>query len=145
MSSFLNPEPVSCSICGSNICFLICLQVSEDPGKSGPVFPPVEEFSTICYDPHNQRLYRVFSEKEVEVSLELICYFCDPANGDNLSSGSSDVSKPTLNTWNFSVHVKLKPSMKNFKHNFISIGDKHNCVVISTFFSPTLLGKWGKD
>ena len=124
---------------------MTCLQISEDPDKDGPGFPPLEEFSTICYTPHNKRLYRVVSEKEVEVSLELICYFCDPANGDNLSSGSSDVAKPTLNTWNFSVRVKLKPSMKDFEDNFISMGDKHNCVVVPTFFSPTLLGKWGKN
>ena len=110
MSSFFNLEPVSCSIAGSNCYFLTCLQISEGPGKDGPGFSPVEEFSIICYTSHNQRLYRVGSEKEVDLSLELICYFCDPANGDNLTSGSSDVAKPTLNMWNFSVHVKLKPS-----------------------------------
>ena len=145
MSSFLNAEPVSCSLGCSNYGFLTCIQISEDPGKDGPGFPPLEVFSTICYTSHNQRLYRVGSEKEVEVSLELICLFCDPANGDNLSSGSSNVAKPTLNMWNFSIHVKLKPSMKDFEDNFISMREKHNCVVFRTFFSPTLLGKWGKN
>ena len=72
----------------------------------------LEEFSTVCCDPHSQRL-SIGSEAEVDVSLELSCFFCDPADVGNLVSGSSVFSKSSLNSWKFSVHVLLKPSWRN--------------------------------
>ena len=75
----------------------------------GLVFSSLEEFSTVCCDPHSQRL-SVVNEAEVDVSLEFSCFFCDPADVGNLISGSSVFSKSSLNSWKFSVHVLLKPS-----------------------------------
>ena len=58
---------------------------------------------------------------EVDIFLELSCYFDDPADVGNLISGSSAFSKTSLNIWRFMVHILLKPGLKNFEHYFASI------------------------
>ena len=54
-------------------------------------------------------------ETEVDVFLEFSCFFYDPADAGNLISGSSAFSKSTLYIWKISVHVLLKPSLKDFE------------------------------
>ena len=51
----------------------------------------------------------VISKAEVDVFLELSCFFCDPVDVGNLISGSSAFSKSSLNIWKFSVRILLKP------------------------------------
>ena len=66
-------------------------------GKSGGLaFPSLEEFSIVCCDPYSQRLWLV-NKAEVDVFLELSCFFDDQADVDNLISGSSAFSKFSLN------------------------------------------------
>ena len=89
--------------------------------------------------------FSVVDEGEADVFLEFPCFLYDPANVGNLMSGSSSFSKPSLKIWNFLVHVMLKPSVQDFKHNLTSIGDECNCLMVSTIFSITLLGNWDKD
>ena len=62
---------------------------------------------------HTVKGFSVVNETEVDVFLEFPCFLYDPANVDNLFSGSSAFSKPTLNIWKFSVHMMLKPSLKD--------------------------------
>ena len=57
---------------------------------------------------------------EVDIFLELSCYFDDPADVGNLISGSSAFSKTSLHIWKFMVHILLKPGLKNFEHYFTS-------------------------
>ena len=77
-------------------------------------------FHTVCCDPHSQRLWH--SQKaEVDVFLKLCYFFNDPADVDNLISGSSAFSKSSLNIWKFMVHVLLKPGLENFEHYFTSV------------------------
>ena len=52
---------------------------------------------------------------EINVFLELSCFFDDPVDVGNLTSGSSAFSKSSLNIWNFMVHVLLKPGLENFE------------------------------
>ena len=59
--------------------------------------------------------------KEVDVFLELSCFFHDPVDVGNLTSGSSAFSKSNLNIWKFSVRVLLKPCLENFEHYFTSM------------------------
>ena len=54
-----------------------------------------------------------------------------PANVGNLISGSTAFSKPSLDNWIFLVHVMLKPSMQDFKHDLISMGDEGNIHIMS--------------
>ena len=63
---------------------------------------------------HTVKGFGVVNKAEVDVFLELSCFFDDPADAGNLISGSSDFSKSSLNIWKFTVRVLLKPGLENF-------------------------------
>ena len=84
------------------------------------VFQSLSEFSTVDYDPHSQG-FDIVSKTEIDVFLELFCFFHDPADVGNLISGSSAFSKTSLNIWKFAVHILLKPGLENFEHYFTSV------------------------
>ena len=65
--------------------------------------------------------FGIINKAEVDVFLELSCFFYDPKDAGNLISSSSAFSKSNLNVWNFSVHVLLKPWLENFEHSFASV------------------------
>ena len=62
-----------------------------------------------------------WSGAEIDVFLELSCFFYDPADVGNLISGSSAFSKTSLNIWKLTIHVLLKPGLENFEHYFTSV------------------------
>ena len=62
---------------------------------------------------HTIKGFGVVNKAEVDAFLELSCFFDDPADVDNLISGSSAFSKSSLNIWNFTVHILLKPGLEN--------------------------------
>ena len=70
---------------------------------------------------HTIKGLSVVNEAEVDVFLELLCFFYDPPDVSNLISDSSAFSKSNLNIWKFLVHVLLKPSLENFEHYFASM------------------------
>ena len=78
--------------------------------------------------------FSIVNEAEVGVFLEFPCFLYDPMSVGNLISGSSAFSKPSLYLWKFSVHILLKPSLKDFEHNLASMWHEHNCMVVWTFF-----------
>ena len=63
----------------------------------------------------------VHFSSEIDVFLELCCFFDDLTDVGNLISGSSAFSKSSLNIWKFTVHVLLKPGLENFEHYFTSV------------------------
>ena len=66
--------------------------------------------------------FDVINKAEVDVFLELYCFFYDPADVGNLVSGSSVFSKFSLNIWRkFTVHILLKLGLENFEHYFTSM------------------------
>ena len=67
---------------------------------------------------HTVKGFGIDDKAEVDVFLELSCFFDDPTNVGNLISGSSAFSKFSLNIWKFMVHVLLKPGLENFEHYF---------------------------
>ena len=69
---------------------------------------------------HTVKGFHIVNKAEIDVFLELLCCFDDPADVGNLISGSSAFSKG-LNIWNFVVHVLLKPGLENFEHYFTSV------------------------
>ena len=141
---FLNLEPIGCSIQGSNCCFLTYIQVSEETGKMvwySHLFKSFPQFVMI----HTVKGISVVNETEVDVFLEFPSFLYDPENVGNLIFGSSSFSKSSLDIWKFLVHIMLKPSMQDFKHDLTSMGDECNCPMISTFFGTTLLGTWDGD
>ena len=79
---------------------------------------------------HTVKGFGIVNKAEVDVFLELSCFFDDPTDVGSLISGSPASSKSNLNIWKFTVHLLLKPSLENFEHYFTSMGDKCNCVVV---------------
>ena len=70
---------------------------------------------------HTVKGFSEVNEAEVDVFLELSCFFDGPADVGNLISGSSAFSKTSLNIWKFTVHVLLKPGLENFEYYFASM------------------------
>ena len=64
---------------------------------------------------HTVKCFSIVNKAEIDVFLELSCFFNDPADVGNLTSGSSAFSKTTLNIWKFTVHVLLNPGLKNLR------------------------------
>ena len=70
---------------------------------------------------HTVKGFGIVNEAEIDVSLELSCFFDDPADVGNLISGSSAFSKTSLNIWKFTVHILLKPGLEDLEHYFASV------------------------
>ena len=70
---------------------------------------------------HTVKGFGIVNKAEIDVFLELSCFFDDPADVGNLISGSSVFSKTSLNISKFTVHVLLKPGLENFEHYFTSV------------------------
>ena len=70
---------------------------------------------------HTVKGFGIVSKAEVDVFLELSCFFGNSVEVGNLISGSSVFSKSNLNTWKFTVHVLLKPGLEDFEHYFASV------------------------
>ena len=79
---------------------------------------------------HIVKDFGIVNKAEIDVFLELSCFFDDPMHVGNLISDSCVFSKSSLNIWKFLVHVLLKPGLENFEHYFASVRDECNCVVV---------------
>ena len=98
MYSFPNWEPVCCSMSSSNCCFLTCTQISQEAGKAvwyPHLFKSFSQFVVI----HTLKGFDIVNKVEVDVVLELSCFFDEPMDVGNLISGSSAFSKTSLNIW----------------------------------------------
>ena len=89
------------------------------------IFQNFSQFTVI----HRVKGFGIINKAKTDSFLELSCFFYDPADVDNLVSGSSAFSKTSLNIWNFTGHVLLKPGLENLEHYFASVSDECNCVV----------------
>ena len=104
----------------SNCCFLTCIQVSQEVHQVvwySHLLKNFPQFTVI----HTVKGFGIVNEEEIDVFLELSCFFSDPADVGNLISGSSAFSKTSLNMWKFMVHVLLKPGLENFEQYFTSV------------------------
>ena len=94
----------------SNCCFLTCIQISQEAGQVvwySHLFQNFPQFTVI----HTVKGFGIVNKAEIDVLLELSCFFHDPADVGNLISGSSAFSKTSLNIWKFMVHILLKPNI----------------------------------
>ena len=105
---------------GSNCCFLTCKQVSQEAGQVVwyfHLFKNVPQFVAI----HTIKGSSIVNEAEVDIFLELPCFFYDPMDVGSLISDSSAFSKSSLYIWIFLVHLLLKPGLENFEHFLASV------------------------
>ena len=138
MYSFSYSEPVCCFMSSSNHCFLTCIQVSQEAGQVAwysHLFQNCPQFAVI----HIVKCFVIVNKAEIDVFLELSCFIDDPGDVDNLISGFSAFSKTSLNIWNFTVHVLLKPGLENFEHYFTCVWDECNYAVVWAFFGIAFL------
>ena len=70
---------------------------------------------------HTVKGFGIVNKAEIDVFLELSCFFDDLADVGNLISGSSAFSKPSLNIWKFIVRILLKPGLENFEHYLVML------------------------
>ena len=97
----------------SNCCFLTCIQISQEAGQVvwySHLFQHFPQFLVI----HTVKGFGIVKKAEIDVFLELSCFFDDPADFGNLISVSSAFSKTSLNIWKFMVHVLLKPGLEKY-------------------------------
>ena len=125
----------------SNGCLLTCKQVSQEAGKMVWYSHLFKNFSQ-CVVIHTLNSFRVANEAEVDILLEFSWFSYDPIDVDDLISCSSAFYKSILNIWEFLVHVLLKPSLENFEHQFASMWNECNCVVLWTCSGIALLWEW---
>ena len=110
MYSFSYLEPVCYSMSSSNCCFLTCIQISQEAGQVvwySHLFQSFPQFIV-----HTVKGLGIVNKAEIDVFLELSCFFHDPADVDNLISCSYAFCKPCLTIWMFVVHVFLKPGLR---------------------------------
>ena len=144
MYSFSYLEPVCSSMSSSNCCFLTCIQVSQEEGQVvwySHLFQNFPQFIVI----HTVKGLGIVDKAEIDVFMELSCFFNDPADVGNLISGSSALSKTSLDIWKFMVHVLLKRGLENVEHYFISVWDECNCAVVWAFFGIAFLWDWNEN
>ena len=125
MYSFSYLEPVCCSLSSSNCCFLTCIQISQEAGEVFWYSHLSQNFPQFIVI-HTVKGFGINNKAEIDVFLELSCFFHDPADVGNLISGSSAFYKTSLNIWKFMVHLLLKPDLENFEHYFASVQDERN-------------------
>ena len=132
------------SMSSSNCCLMTCIKVSWEAGQVvwySHLFQNFPQFIVI----HIVKGFGLVNKAEVDVFLELSCFFDDPMDVGYLISGSSAFSKTSLNIWNFMVHVLVKPGLENFEHYCSSMWDECNCTVVWAFFGIAFLWDWNEN
>ena len=106
---------------GSNYCFFTCIQISQEVGKVvwySHLFKNFPQFVLI----HTVKGFSIVNETEVDIFFwNSLAFSMIQQDVGNLISGSSAFSKSSLNIWDFSVHLLLKPHLENFEHYFASM------------------------
>ena len=121
----------------SKYCFLTCIQISQEqvrwPGI--PRFKNFPQFVVI----HTVKGFGIVNKAEIDVSLELSCFFHDPSDVGNLISGSSAFSKSSLNIWNlqFMYYWNLDSELWTW--------DECNYAVVWAFFRLAFLWNWNEN
>ena len=96
------------------------MQISQEAGQVVWYFDLLKNFLQFVVI-HAVKGFDIVSKTEVDVFLELSCFFNDLTDVVNLISGSSAFSKSSLNMWKFMVYILLKSDLENFEHYFTSL------------------------
>ena len=144
MYAFSYLEPVCCSMSSCDCCFLICIQVSLEAGQVVWYSLLLKNFPQFIVI-HTVKGFGIVNKAEIDVFLDLSCFFDDPADVGNLISGSSAFSKTSLNIWKLTIHVLLKPGLENFELYFIRVWNDCNYEVVWAFFGTAFLWGWNEN
>ena len=128
----------------SNCCFLTCIQISQEAGQVvcySHLFQNFPPFIVI----HTVKAFGLVNKAEIDVFLELFCFFDNPMYVGDLISGSSAFSKSSLNIWKFMVQVLLKPGLEIFEHYFARVWNECNCAVVWALFGIVFLWDWNEN
>ena len=140
--SFPNFEPVHCFMSSSNCCFLSCIQISQDAGEVVWYSHLLKNFPQFVVI-YTVKDFGIINKAEVDIFSGILLLF--QTSSGNLISGSSALSKSSLDIWKFMVHILLKPGSENFKHYFASLWDEYNCAIVWTFFRIAFLWVWNEN
>ena len=128
----------------SSYSFSTSTQISKEAGKVVWYSHLLKNFLQFVVI-HTVKGFSIVNEAEVDVLLEFPCFFYDSTDVGNLIFNSSAFSKCSLYIWKFSVHVLLKPSLKDFEHYLASLWNECNCMVVPAFFGISLLWDWNEN
>ena len=135
MYSFSYLEPVCCSMSSSNCCFLTCVQISQEASQEAiPKSLRIFQFVVI----HTVKAFGIVNKAEIDVFLELSCFFDDPVDVDNLVSGSSAFSKTSLNIWKYCWSLAWRILS-------ISLLVCEMSAIVWTFFGIAFLWDWNEN
>ena len=135
--TFPSFEPLHCSVSISNCCFLTRIQISQEAGKVVWYSHLLKNFPQFVVI-HIVIGFNIVNEA-VDVFVEFPCLFYNPMDVVNVISGSSAFSKSSLYIWNFSVHILLKPGLKDFEYYLASIWNEHKFIrFISIIFLDSI-------
>ena len=97
------------------------MHIGFSRGRSGGlVFPSLQNFPQLIVI-HTVKGFGIVNKAEIDVFLQLSCFFYDLVDVGNLISSSSAFSKSSLNIWKFMIHGLLKPGLEDFEHDFTSM------------------------
>ena len=128
----------------SNCCFLTCIQIFQEAGEVvwySQLFENFPQFVVI----HTVKGFGIVNKAEVDVFLELSCFFDDPVDVGSLISGSSAFSKSSLNIWKFTVHYCWSLAWRILNITFASMRDEYNGVVVWAFFGIAFVWDWNEN
>ena len=113
-----------------HVCLLTCIQIYQEVGKVvwySHILKNFPHFVVI----HTVKGFGIVNKTEVDFFLwNSLVFFYDPTDIGNLISGFSAFSKSSLNIWKFSVHILLKPGLKDFEHYLANMQNERNCMVV---------------
>ena len=141
MYSFPDLEPVYCSMSSSSCCFLSCIQISPEVCQVVWHYHLLKNFP-VCCDPHKG--FGIVNKSEVDIFLELYCFFDDPMDVGNLISGSSAFSKSSLNIGISQFMCFWSMTWRSLSITLL-MWDEWNFVVVWTFFGIAFLWDWNEN
>ena len=126
---------------GYNCCFLSCIQVSKEAGKAVWYSHSFKNFPQLVVI-HTVKGFNIVNEAEVDVFWNSLAFSMIQWM---LAICSSAFSKFSLYIWTFSVHILLRPNLKDFEHDLASVWDECNYTVVWMFFTIALLWDWNES
>ena len=118
MYSFPNLEPVCCSISSSKSCFLTCIQISQEADQMVWYYHLFQNFPQFIVI-HTVKGFGIVNKAEIDVFLELSCFFDDPVYVGNLISGSSWKSGSSQFTYCWSLALTVhEPELPEVQSGF---------------------------